>query len=653
MTRRDILEPLHVLILECGLRFPELSSCMLEDLQELTERVNARGLGVLLMTLPEIGKSYDKALSSGYFSAEWPPELKRTGSPAIFERLITASLRLGEMDDELHPELVFFTRCILYLYKKYEIDCPTEHTIASVREFIEVDRSLREPTHKWENPTGFTHASVRRLTFYQEDLLDGQPTILKKGIRLLDIVASIATPKNEYIPWDIHPRHGPGAVSDLSKWGDKYVNLLTWPGKLAEIHDETYYRSHAADLSGPFGWNSSVLQLEPDWIEVIEEADSFSGYEVDSRLCAVPKTYKGPRLITIEGTANQYIQQGMLGWLRRNFSPACRNSISFKDQSLSGSFALLASVDGRYATVDLSAASDRLSLWTVERAIKNPSLLGGLASCRASRVSIPGPLLGEPLGEDLWLKKYAGMGNATTFPVQSYVYWLCCVSAFLATEGLKATPVTIREASREIRVFGDDLIVPATSVPVLGLILGYLQLKVNVHKTHYQGRFRESCGVDAICGVDVTPFYLKSCRPTKKAASLVAWVDARNNAYSKGLWILAKWFEDQLPVSTGKLIHRGPRSTGALTYLTFLPNFYQGKKARWNEELQRPESRGLVPKVKVRRVVRETELDLLQYFLESPGRASLTPGLDPISMWEPGYQVGTSSVLSKTWVPTL
>lgn len=655
MSRREILGPLTALVEECQRWYPELSAALREDVECLASRVDARGFGVLLLDLPELGRSYDKGLSSGFFVHTWTPELKRDGSqPPLFGRLLQASFDAGKLRDDLDPGLVFFTRCVLYLYKKVAIECPKAATLKAVEDFIAIDSQLREPTLLWRSPRlGTTWENVRHLSFGDGIVEDERkyPSCLKRIVKVLDQVALLATPKFELIAWDIVPKHGPGAVADTKRGMDKYAQLQRWPGKLAEVFPEPYFTDYRGDLAchvdTPSGdllrlWEQTTLASEPSIHE--------SGWEADARLSAVPKTYKGPRLITVEATANQYIQQGVLRWLRKTFPAICSNSIDFKRQDLSGSMAIEASRDGRLATVDLSAASDRLSLWTVERAFRNPSILEALASCRSSDVEIPKDI--DPLGRGQWvrLKKYAGMGNATTFPVQSYVYWLCCVAAVLYDRGLRATRENVKQVTGDVRVFGDDLIIPATSVPTLAVILDYLQLKVNVSKTHWQGRFRESCGTDAYDGERVTPFYLRHWQLNADSpTSLQSWVDARNNAYVLGLWALASWYEERLPKKISVKVPRTDQDLGCLRYHSFLAGTRVQSRRRFNKELHTHEVRALAVATKVERVVRGNELDLLQYFLESPGRTMSQPGQDPI-LWEPGYQARLQQILTAVWV---
>jgi hypothetical protein len=96
---------------------------------------------------------------------------------------------------------------------------------------------------------------------------------------------------------------------------------------------------------------------------------------------------------------------------------------------------------------------------------------------------------------------YAPMGNATTFPVQSLVFWSICVAA-LQRRGLHQPGAVF--------VFGDDIIVRSECAEIVIDALESFGLLVNRSKSFWRGAFRESCGVDAFNGVDVTPVRWKT-----------------------------------------------------------------------------------------------------------------------------------------------
>lgn len=91
--------------------------------------------------------------------------------------------------------------------------------------------------------------------------------------------------------------------------------------------------------------------------------------------------------------------------------------IRFRDQSQNQEMCLRGSKDGSLATIDLSAASDRVSCLCVGNVFRgNEALLRALRSTRTQKVEL---LKNGPIRS---LNMYSTMGNATTFPVESLIF---------------------------------------------------------------------------------------------------------------------------------------------------------------------------------------------------------------------------------------
>lgn len=155
--------------------------------------------------------------------------------------------------------------------------------------------------------------------------------------------------------------------------------------------------------------------------------------------------------------------------------------------------ALEGSMDGSLATLDLSDASDHIS-WNQVRQVFPPDVLAALERARS----------------DLWefrdrgrvrrgrMAMFAGMGNACTFIVETLMFHAAC----------HAIARYHRVERPRISVFGDD-IVCATSLANLIVSLDLFRefgWTINRQKSFYtsESRFRESCGIQAYKGEDVT-----------------------------------------------------------------------------------------------------------------------------------------------------
>ena len=360
-------------------------------------------------------------------------------------------------------------------------------------------------------------------------------------------------------------KHGPGAVAEPKMKQTDKSNFRTWPQKLQNTFPyELCGKTIGAPTERPLN------------------------HEIASRLCCVPKTAKGPRLIAAEPTAHQWCQQLLLKFLFNQ----CRvhfgvHFIDFKDQQKSGDMVLEASYSRSLATVDLSDASDRLSCWTVERILrKNPSLLKALHAARTRYIRDEVSAIPSFLS----LRKFASQGTATTFPVMSLVM-LCIALGSTLGDRDRVTWSRIKELRTKVRVFGDDIIIPTHGYERLVRAMELLQLKVNLAKSYVHGHFRESCGTDGYMGNNVTP-----CKPrtlvADSPASSQAVVDTSNNLFNKGLWYASRTADDLLPISVRKYLRIvGPNDAGLSGLSSFVGSYEYHLAKRWNSRFHRDEVR--------------------------------------------------------------
>lgn len=278
----------------------------------------------------------------------------------------------------------------------------------------------------------------------------------------------------------IRPSHGPGAVFPSCKPSSK-SNFVTIYDNLDQVFP--YYEYLGATLGRIEDWRRADTEMSTSPI-------------IKAKLTAVPKDSRGPRLIAVHPKESVWIQQG----LRKELELAIdrnhltRECIKFKDQEVNGRLAFKSSLNRRYATIDLKDASDCIS-----RGLFN-YLFGGASkwfnACRATHIQ----LLDGSLHE---LQKYGPMGNATVFPIESLIFWALAKSSIMAYCGVNCN---------DVYVFGDDIIVPSKYYGYVMKGLIRAGLRPNSNKSFHRGFFRESCGVDAFFGVDVTPHRIKKWR---------------------------------------------------------------------------------------------------------------------------------------------
>lgn len=304
---------------------------------------------------------------------------------------------------------------------------------------------------------------------------------------------------------------------------------------------------------------------KPDWI--VEGVQS----ELDrtSKTIFVPKSYKSFRTISMEPTTLMYFQQGIWSEIDRLVlrNPYLRKRLNFHDQERNKVLACSGSISRNYATIDLSAASDSVSYELVKKIFYHTKVYKYLVVTRSQKTSLPN-------GDCITLKKFAPMGSAVCFPVETLIFSAACE---LVTQELRVPG--------KYSVFGDDIIVPTHCVDRLMDVLKKIGFRVNRDKsfTDPDCWFRESCGGEFCDGYDVTPL-----RVSRKYASveqdvrLSKWIDTANEAYKRGFRNLRQFYLKKI-VNSGLIPLFSPSAILADNYTNY------HTKQRWNPHLQRIE----------------------------------------------------------------
>lgn len=485
------------------------------DLVTLEARFEHEGLGFLSDALCTLGKALDQGLSTGTFTC--PPGFARKMKipkllSGVFCKVFDPTT--GKLLEECTLE-VSLLRQFLFFWRKYPTTPEREAILAkkAVGTFTSCDNEVQE-----------------LAPFRREHLTR---------------VASLVLPTLDL--WEFLPgKHGPGAVVEGCNSNQKWVEWLPY---LVDL--DTRLESIGYDL--PYGL------IADD--NLVPSVDNTKLSEV-AKLVTVPKTYSSLRTITVEPLINQFVQQALNSHLRKEIR-RCRvlkNSLTLTDQGPNQQLALLGSLNGDWVTIDLSSASDRLSTHLVESCFANrPRYLSAIMGCRTREVEA-----GETR---LSLKKYAGQGNATTFPVQSVCYALICLAS-MTKVGERLTLRKLAALARRVRVYGDDIIVKREHYQGVATWLEECGMKINHNKTFSLGRFRESCGIDAFRGTTVTPVYMRfePDNISTDASSLASAVSCSNQLWMGGMYSTAdciKGFVDR--VVTLPLV---PQNSSGLGYHT-------------------------------------------------------------------------------------
>jgi hypothetical protein len=98
--------------------------------------------------------------------------------------------------------------------------------------------------------------------------------------------------------------------------------------------------------------------------------------------------------------------------------------------------------------------------------------------------------------------KFAPMGSALCFPVMALVHYVL-IRAIANHTGLQ-------RHLDSIYVYGDDIVCHVELVDAVYNYLPKFGMKLNKQKSYYKSYFRESCGVHAYYGLEITPVYFKN-----------------------------------------------------------------------------------------------------------------------------------------------
>ena len=407
-------------------------------------------------------------------------------------------------------------------------------------------RQLLMMFYKFEVPFSAEQLEKANQEFIERDQLvkvgswpDGLADVRKNFLSLL--------PSD---PLDIRPHHSNGAsATSVTNSGKRYVRRVI--PSLMRFYDAQYFfntSSHAKN-----------------WCKVNKTVTT----ESCSRITQVPKDSRGPRTICMEPHELMFIQKGLQVKLYdhiEKYSPA-KGYINFIDQTINQKLAQKYSKDRSLVTIDLKDASDMVS-WDLIKYLVPPDWFKALSASRSQETLVN--------GSKHTLLKYAPMGSALCFPIEAMLFWSIC-----------------RTLTRDVWVYGDDIIVPLDSANDCITALESYGLRINYDKTLSHGFFRESCGGDYYKGQDVT--YVK-CK-SYDALSYIAFCNLITERYGLDVShsVLSVWEDDFGPVMRQPLSESAsPRP--CVFYTDRLASSYVFFKRRWNKDLQKYEQRWLQPR---------------------------------------------------------
>lgn len=488
-----------------------------KDLAYMKKRIDHEGLEFLTITLPTFGKALEQALAAGRVSDDMFPGFRKH---AALPKYLGWLLRLvfdpitGILLPVPNVDAIDAIRQLTLAFAKIEIDCSKERIDAAYERYLEVDRDVEVARIALEESAGDLSSDFRRAS---RVLLDKVLWLVERDLNTFELV----------------PKHGPGNTADRLTGNGKY-NLTEWTERL-----DVWFPKELYAIPSPryFSYLQGFDMREP-------------GAERPARVTHVPKTLKTPRLIAMEPTCMMYVQQALaesfwthLQSSRKGIREVVKGVVGRHDQDVNRLLAMKGSRDGSLATIDLSDASDRVSTWHVEALLSDhPDLLGAVMAARSTHAEVPSnnTTVIRPLA------KYASMGSALTFPLESMVFMVIAYIGVAKSRGVPLTTEFVTQIHGQVRVYGDDIIVPVDSAREVMQSLEAYGFKVNYSKSFWTGKFRESCGGDYYDGHDISIEKVRSMISfsPQNVGDFVSTVELRNRLYYRGYWQTVKWMDE-------------------------------------------------------------------------------------------------------------
>jgi len=478
------------------------------DCKTIQGRCKHEGLSFLTITLPSFGKDFEKSLDLGMVDRNlfqgfaWKGGLPKFLSGflgLVFDRTS------GVLLDDPSIDAIQSIRQLSLMFGKMHLPCSPERVARAFDEYIECEQDVR--------------ANDAKLRFAQKAEFRRIASML-----YWDVFKHV---DRKVYMHDLVPKHGPGATADRFSSNAKYQQG-TWPKRLDEVFPLAEYLIP----------NYSFLEQLTD-VDILEP-----GSEIPVRVISVPKTLKTPRIIGIEPVAMQYMQQALLPEILACLKRVdyLDSMLGFDDQTPNQEMALKGSLTGDLATLDLSEASDRVSNQHVRLLLKgHQHLFDAVDACRSRKADVPGHGVTR-------LAKFASMGSALCFPMEAMVFLTVVLIGIQNSLNTSLTLRDIKSLKGSVRIYGDDILIPVDHVESVIEALHSFGFVVNLNKSFWTGRFRESCGKEYYAGNDVSIVKVRQMFPLRRtdATGVNALVEFRNQLYWAGYWATSAWIDDEL-----------------------------------------------------------------------------------------------------------
>jgi len=282
---------LRAILKDCANTYPHLTHEFERDLSSLLTQIESRGLVVLTIELPDLGKHFDKCLSQGQFVPSGLPNGRLVSRKHQYQRLFSGLMKLifddrGCLKEVADPTAVFLIQQLCYGFKKVRLDCSPHYLYKAIEEFYSNEESLPVPSILWRSDNVPNYRSYRGIAFsdatkgdlFTQSSFDWSKFTSRSDdplSTLQQVADRVAASLGEFIPSFGRYKHGPGAVSE--KFKESKFEFASWTRRLDRVFPFQ-----------EFGFPTLGMALHS--LSSSGECDSLNQEEPSSKLIAVPKT---------------------------------------------------------------------------------------------------------------------------------------------------------------------------------------------------------------------------------------------------------------------------------------------------------------------------------------------------------------------------
>lgn len=479
------------------------------DANTLKKRIKHEGVQFATVTLPSLFDGLTHYLEKG--KSVYPGFKIKSGCeyPVFLQRLFAQvySVEATEEDETTAIQLLYQ---IAVLFKKVKGPYPHKVLLKQAEDFVQVDKSI-----------GYIDLESECLA-----------PILEHARAIVNSIFDGFDPfRNKYVL----PNPGPGATNTKVEKHLRYEPHVLYD----QINETLPYKEWF--YMGPTGFHNDPARSFRSLLKTRRSMPT-------SRYKQVPKVALKPRGICIEENEMQFMQQaiknGLYNWIEHH--PITSGFVNFAKQTINQYLALRASKNRQKATLDESEASDRVLRMLVSYLFRDQEKLNECLMSLSTRIiTFPDEFRIPPLVTN----KFAPMGSALCFPVMAIVNFALCKAIILQSNVKRRFSL-----SKEVYVYGDDIVVPSSCVQAIYDWLPMFGFKINQSKSFVSSHFRESCGLHAYKGVDITPVYMR-CIPNSKASTeaLASSLATEELFFNKGFFNMAELLRQRITRIWGPL----------------------------------------------------------------------------------------------------